>query len=69
MSRFYHNLYLQALNKLNHKILINLFKTFDLVMNINQILQDKTYSFKRIEEETKQNELRIFKNETFFVFN
>ena len=38
-------------------------------MNINQILQDKTYSFKRIEEETKQNELGIFKNETFFVFN
>ena len=57
MSEFYHNLSLQALSKCNHEISLNFSKTSDLVMNINHLLQDKTYNFKRIEQETKQNEL------------
>ena len=64
-SELYHNLSLQALSQYNHEILLNFSLTTDLVMNINQILQDKTNSFKRIEQETKQNELAIFKNEIF----
>ena len=66
MSEFYHNLSLEALSKSNHETLLNFSKTFDLVMNVNQTLQGKTYSFKRIEQETKQNELEIFKTEIFF---
>ena len=42
-SEFYHNLSMQVLSKSSHEILLNLPKTPDLVMNINHILQNKSY--------------------------
>ena len=35
------------------------------MMNINYILQNKTYSFKKIGQETKQDELKRKKNKEY----
>ena len=67
MSEFYYNLLMQALSKSNHKILLNISETSDLAMNINYIIQNKTYKFKEIEQETKQDELKKLKSDFFFI--
>ena len=46
--------------------MLNFFKTSDLMMNTNQILQNNTYNSKKIEHVTKQNDVEIFNMKNFF---
>lgn len=54
---------MQVLNETNHEILLNFSKASDLMRHINYILQNKTYNFKKILQETKQDEIKIFKSD------
>ena len=56
MSKFYHNLLMQALSKSGHKETVDFIKITDLVININNFLWNKTYNFNKIDQETKKRD-------------
>ena len=54
---------MQVLSKTNHEILLNFSKASDLMIHVNYILQNKSYNFKKILQETKQDKIKIFKSD------
>ena len=51
---------MQALSKPNDEILLSFSKTSNIEMYIKCILQTKSYNFKKIKQETNQDDIKTF---------
>ena len=60
MSKFHHNLSMQALSKSNSKVLLKFDAISELVMNINYLLQKQTYAFRMEEQQTRNATADIY---------